>query len=135
MYGAAREQDFIQVMHILLHGYETIQQEMRDHCRTLTAWCMRASTPPQHWVVWSWGASVCCISVASAACITVAAVCGSVLQIISAFEVPKMLYDSVRKCFYRSETTPKLLGSAEVPPECPRPTIGTAHDHACLRSP
>lgn len=35
------------------------------------------------------------------------------IQVISAFEVPKLLYDSMRKCFYRAEKTPKLLGNAE----------------------
>jgi hypothetical protein len=36
------------------------------------------------------------------------------LQVISAFDVPKMLYEPVRKCFYQAATPPKLLAGAEV---------------------
>lgn len=36
------------------------------------------------------------------------------MQVISAFEVPKVLYDPVRKCFYISDAAPKLLAGAEV---------------------
>lgn len=35
-------------------------------------------------------------------------------QVISAFDVPKMLYEPVRKCFYQAATPPKLLAAAEV---------------------
>lgn len=34
-------------------------------------------------------------------------------QVVSAFEVPKILYDPVRKCFYKAEAPCKLLGSAQ----------------------
>lgn len=35
-------------------------------------------------------------------------------QVVSAFEVPKILYDPTRKCFYKAEASPKLHGSAQV---------------------
>jgi hypothetical protein len=40
------------------------------------------------------------------------------LQVISAFDVPKMLYEPVRKCFYQAATPPKLLAAAEVHALC-----------------
>ena len=36
------------------------------------------------------------------------------VQVISAFEVPKILYDPIRKSFYRAPQPNSLLGTAEV---------------------
>ena len=35
-------------------------------------------------------------------------------QVISAFDVPKVQYDPVRKCFFRPTASLKLLGNAQV---------------------
>ena len=36
------------------------------------------------------------------------------IQIISAFDVPKILYDPIRKGFYRAPKPTSLLGTAQV---------------------
>ena len=36
------------------------------------------------------------------------------VQVISAFDVPKILYDPIRKSFYRAPQPTSLLGTAEV---------------------
>lgn len=51
------------------------------------------------------------------------------LQVISAFDVPKMLYEPVRKCFYQAAMPPKLLAAAEVH-ACPLP-LTTAACQGC----
>ena len=42
--------------------------------------------------------------------------CGStdLIQVISAFDVPKILYDPIRKGFYRAPKPTSLLGTAQV---------------------
>lgn len=45
-------------------------------------------------------------------------------QVISAFEVPKVQYDPVRKCFFKPTASLELLGIAQVRPETTQLVLG-----------
>ena len=41
---------------------------------------------------------------------------GALVQVISAFDVPRILYDPIRKSFYRAPAPTSLLGTAQARP-------------------